>query len=181
MSRSALNGTGPNWTALPDQDLLRHCEEDFFRSGGPGGQKRNKTASGVRLTHRPTGISVKATESRSQSENRARALRRLRWALALEVRQPVNLTGYRLPEEVRAYMDASGRIRINERNDQWPLIANHVLNLLAACEGRVGDAARLMGTSTGRLSQFLTENGDVRAEANRIRQSFSLKSLSARH
>jgi len=96
------------------------------------------------------------------------------------VRGSVKLEGYRLPEEVRAYMDTSGRIRINERNERWPVIASHVLNLLAACGGRVGDAAKLMGTSTGRLSQFLTENGDVRAEANRIRQSFGLNNLSAR-
>ncbi len=46
--------------------------------GGPGGQHRNKTESGVRLHHRPTGVTVTATERRSQLQNRGAALERLR-------------------------------------------------------------------------------------------------------
>ncbi len=45
-------------------------EESFIRSGGPGGQKVNKTSSCVQLLHRPTGILVKCQESRSQALNR---------------------------------------------------------------------------------------------------------------
>ncbi len=45
-------------------------EETFIRSGGPGGQKLNKTSSCVQLLHRPTGIMVKCQESRSQALNR---------------------------------------------------------------------------------------------------------------
>jgi ribosome-associated protein len=68
--------------ALDDTALLAECEEEFFVAGGPGGQHRNKTESGVRLTHRPTELSVTATERRSQSQNRAEALHRMRRALA---------------------------------------------------------------------------------------------------
>ena len=68
--------------ALPQDDLLAECDEEFFMSGGPGGQHRNKTESGVRLTHRPTEVSVTATERRSQARNRTAALERLREALA---------------------------------------------------------------------------------------------------
>lgn len=50
---------------------------DTFRASGPGGQHRNKTDSGVRLTHLPTGTVVTATESRSQAHNRATAWKRL--------------------------------------------------------------------------------------------------------
>ncbi len=67
--------------ALGDQALLAECEEEFFVAGGPGGQHRNKTASGVRLTHRLSEMSVTATERRSQSQNRATALERLRTGL----------------------------------------------------------------------------------------------------
>jgi protein subunit release factor B len=66
---------------MADSELLSDCEEEFFVSGGPGGQHRNKTASGVRLTHRPTEVSVTATERRSQWMNRTAALERLRLAL----------------------------------------------------------------------------------------------------
>ncbi|WP_419948892.1 peptide chain release factor-like protein [Candidatus Palauibacter sp.] len=64
-----------------DDELLAECAVETFRAGGPGGQHQNKTESGVRLTHRPTGIVATARESRSQHRNRARALDRLRIAL----------------------------------------------------------------------------------------------------
>jgi ribosome-associated protein len=67
--------------ALDDAALLAECEEEFFVAGGPGGQHRNKTASGVRLTHPPTELSVTATERRSQTQNRGVALERLRVGL----------------------------------------------------------------------------------------------------
>lgn len=66
---------------LEDEALLRACEESFFVGSGPGGQHRNKTASAVRLLHPATGLAVTATERRSQAQNRAVALRRLRAAL----------------------------------------------------------------------------------------------------
>jgi protein subunit release factor B len=49
----------------------------YFKSSGPGGQHKNKTESGVRLTHLPSGITVTATERRSQFQNREAALERL--------------------------------------------------------------------------------------------------------
>src|SRR5438093_1477874 len=59
--------------------LARDCDITAFRSSGPGGQKKNKTESSVRVRHRPTGITRIATESRSQTRNRALALERV-WA-----------------------------------------------------------------------------------------------------
>src|SRR5207249_10232530 len=74
------------WTILSDAQLLAQCEVDTYRASGPGGQKRNKTSSAVRLRHIPSGLIVIAEESRSQHENRQRALRRLRQAIFLKVR-----------------------------------------------------------------------------------------------
>jgi peptide chain release factor 2 len=53
----------------PD-DLKR----DTFRSGGPGGQHQNKTESGVRYTHLPTGIAAESRTERSQHKNDANAM-----------------------------------------------------------------------------------------------------------
>lgn len=49
----------------------------FLRGSGPGGQHRNKAETGVRLFHPPSGITVTATERRSQVQNRELALQRL--------------------------------------------------------------------------------------------------------
>lgn len=63
-------------------DLEKECEVTPYRSSGPGGQKKNKTESSIRAVHLPTGLTRIATESRSQSANRLRALERIRAALA---------------------------------------------------------------------------------------------------
>jgi protein subunit release factor B len=56
---------------IKEDDLL----EKFVRASGPGGQKVNKTSSAVYLKHLPTGLEVKAQESRSQAMNRFLARR----------------------------------------------------------------------------------------------------------
>src|SRR5881392_346256 len=74
------------WFLADDSQLLAQCQVDTYRASGPGGQKRNKTSSAVRVRHPPSGLIVIAEESRSQHENRLRALRRLRQALYLKIR-----------------------------------------------------------------------------------------------
>jgi ribosome-associated protein len=51
---------------------------EFFVAGGPGGQHRNKTETGVRLFHEPSGVIVTATERRSRAMNLDAAWERLR-------------------------------------------------------------------------------------------------------
>ena len=67
--------------------LERDSDVEFLVAGGPGGQHRNKAETGVRLTHRPTGIVVTATERRSQYANREAAFERI--AERIEERQRV--------------------------------------------------------------------------------------------
>ena len=52
-------------------------QEQFVTSGGPGGQKVNRSATCVQLTHTPTGLTVKMQMARSQALNRFYARRRL--------------------------------------------------------------------------------------------------------
>lgn len=67
----------PTSYASDREALERDTEVTFFVAGGPGGQHRNKVATGVRLLHRPSGLVISATERRSQSANREVAFERL--------------------------------------------------------------------------------------------------------
>jgi len=65
---------------IPESDkaLLGQCRVETFRSGGKGGQHQNRTESGVRLLHEPTGVRATARNERSQHRNKVIAIRRLR-------------------------------------------------------------------------------------------------------
>ena len=69
---------GKNTTKAPTlEDLEKQVEITTFQASGPGGQHRNRTYSAVRVTHRPTGITVTASDTRSQLTNRKIAMKRL--------------------------------------------------------------------------------------------------------
>ena len=73
-----------------ETDLRRLRKEvliETYRSSGPGGQRKNKTETAVRLKHLPSGITVVATEHRSQAQNRKLAFERLRERL-LKLNRP---------------------------------------------------------------------------------------------
>jgi hypothetical protein len=157
------------WADLPDDRLLAQCEVDTYRASGPGGQKRNKTSSAVRLRHAPTGLIVIAEESRSQHENKAKALRRLRRALYLELRDP--------PDPAVAARSADGRLAVSARDPRfWPA-AGAALDALAACGAQVSTAAESLGVSTANLIDFLAADPKLWQAANRLRAVAGQKPL----
>jgi hypothetical protein len=163
------------WTALTDAQLLSQCAIDTYRASGPGGQKRNKTSSAVRLRHPPSGLLVIAEESRSQHENKAKALRRLRQALFLKLRQEP--TGAARTPEITAVRTTAGRLDVGRRDPRfWPA-AGVVLDVLDATAARVSDAARMLEISTGNLIDFLAADPRLWAEANVLRQRHGQKPL----
>lgn len=56
---------------------LADVDIESYRGSGPGGQHRNKTETGVRVRHRPTGLEAKADRGRSWWQNRNEALAEL--------------------------------------------------------------------------------------------------------
>jgi hypothetical protein len=170
------------WSQLSEDQLLAQCEVDTYRASGPGGQKRNKTSSAVRLRHLPTGLIVIAEESRSQYENKAKALKRLQHALFLHLRDDLPTTA-RTPEAIATHPDFAaargrdGRLHLSAKNPLfWPAVGI-VLDVIQACEARVADAAAILGVSTGNLIDFLQTDPKVWQEANRLRTVFAQKPL----
>jgi RF-1 domain len=157
----------PSFRKLSDEQLLAQCRFDAFRGPGPGGQKRNKTSSAVRLTHPPTGISVIAGESRSQARNRAVALRRLRHQLALRIREPVNSRRFPNP-------DLS---QISRRSAGYAAAMGAVLDVLESAGWSVSDGADILGVTTARLVRFLRADEKLWANVNQRRKKIGLRGL----
>jgi len=67
--------------------LAKQVVIETYKSSGPGGQRKNKTETAIRLTHLPTGITVVTAEHRSQAQNRKLAFERLRERL-LKLNRP---------------------------------------------------------------------------------------------
>jgi hypothetical protein len=171
-----------DWTPLTDDQLLRQCELDTYRASGPGGQKRNKTSSAVRLRHPPSGLIVIAEESRSQHENRARALRRLRQALHLKLREPLateDVVRLEARPEIAAVKNGEGRLDVGRKDPRfWPAAAV-ALDALDVLQARVRDAASALGVSSANLLSFLQADAKVWEQVNILRQKHGQKPLRA--
>jgi hypothetical protein len=168
------------FTDLSDAQLLAQCEIDTYRASGPGGQKRNKTSSAVRIRHPASGLIVIAEESRSQHENRARALRRLRQAFFLKIRDAIGenqLGDTSTRTELAEAKTRSGRLDVGRRDERfWPAVGI-TLDVLEAAQARVSEAAKLLGISTGNLIDFLQQDPKVWEQANQMRVRFGHKKL----
>jgi hypothetical protein len=169
------------WFLADDSQLLAQCEVDTYRASGPGGQKRNKTSSAVRLRHLPSGLIVIAEESRSQHENKAKALRRLRQAFILKLREPIadaGLGAIAKHEVIAAIRTGDGKLHLATPKDPrfWPAVAV-LLDVLDVCEAHVSEAAKRFGTTTANLLSVLELDAKVWAQANIMRRKFGLKPL----
>lgn len=100
--------------------LLADCDVETLSASTKGGQRANKVETGVRLTHRPTGIVVTARRSRSQFRNKAIAVQRLREQLE-ERAKPVKVRKATTPTKAskRRRLEAKRKRAEKKANRNW--------------------------------------------------------------
>ncbi len=155
--------------------LLRECDVRRGRSGGPGGQHRNKVETAVEIIHRPTGVSSEATERRSQVENHKKAVKRLRINLAIEERRaPDPFAG---PTELWRSRVVRKQIQCNPHHEDFPAMLAEALDVFAQCKWEPKPAAIWLMCSSSQLIRFVKNEPRALAIVNEGRARRGLKSL----
>ena len=99
------------FAAMSADKIARDCEVQVFHAHGPGGQGVNTTDSAVRMRHVPTGIVVTSRESRSQFQNRARCIAKLREQFEQRARPPKRRKKTKVPASAKRRRLADKRQR----------------------------------------------------------------------
>jgi hypothetical protein len=179
----------PHPACLPDDALLAQCTVSTGRTGGPGGQNRNKVETLVELLHKPSGLEAHAGERRSQIENKRVALRRLRLLLAVEVRTgvPEGPVGSDLwksrrkrppkgatagsPPRNRWASGGEGVLEVNPDHHDYPCLLAEALDVLAATRWDAKLASLRLNVSASQLIKLIKEHPPAMQRVNKERQA----------
>lgn len=163
----------PHPAALPDDDLLSECTLGKGRSGGPGGQHRNKVETKVMLTHNPTGISSQAGERREVVVNKRVAIRRLRLALATEHRigVPIGEIGSQLwKSRLKPKKNADGTrtnaISCNPEHHDYPSLLCEAMDVICDAGWELKKAALRLETTPSQLIKLIKDHPAAFAKLN---------------
>ena len=153
--------------------MLAQCSLGRGRTSGPGGQHRNRVATQVILTHTPTGLVAQAGERRSPETNKAVALHRLRYLLALHHRSPVAAGEARTELWARRCTKAGRIVCATKHHDHATLIAE-ALDVIAAGGWDVRKAATRLCCTQTQLVRLLAEHPPALELLNQRREAQGL-------
>ena len=161
--------------SLSQEQLLARCEVQRTRGSGPGGQNRNKVETAIRLVDRPTGTEAWASERRSQEQNKAAAVFRLRVKLALAVREPVDPGGP--ANDCWRSRVKDGRLAINPGHDDFPALLAEAMDRIAVYGYDVAGAAGALGISASQMVKLLKHEPGALEVVNQQRVERGLGAL----
>ena len=155
-----INQHRNQWLRLDNSSLLKDCREEHYKGSGPGGQRRNKVSTAIRLHHKITGLVAQAEEERLLTKNRHNALNRLRISLALNLRNNIDIQKTPPPPEFAKHIDKDGYLKVNRRNKLYPIIVATILDALASTDSHAS-AATYLDITGSQLSKFLRKDPQV--------------------
>lgn len=161
------------WLALPPYDLLKQCRQARFQGSGPGGQKRNRVYSGVRLTHPESGLTAESVDSRASLRNLHAALSRLRLNLALSAELP----GCDPAAASAKVAQPVFRAGANAVHADYPVFVLRALHELAWHGGQIAPAAAALECSASALTRFFKADKAAWSRARGIREANGLHPL----
>lgn len=115
----------------PNDVRKKDLQIEYYRGSGKGGQHRNKRDTACRITHNPTGLSATAEDSKSQSQNKRNAFKKLAEKLTPLMVPRVDKVSSN--ERIRTYHEPRGEVidhRINKKFNYHDIIEGNMSELI---------------------------------------------------
>ena len=165
----------PHPARLSDEQLLKQCDMTRQRGGGPGGQHRNKVATAVRLVHRPSGVAVLAADDRRAEVNRQHAVKRLRLALALKLRDTPEKDMLAL---WKPYIHQQ-KVKIKSNTTGYAMLVSDLLDRICLDSGDITAVAAQLNVSCSQVVKCVAQCPDALILVNQWRQEAGLFAFKA--